>query len=178
MSEVLAGSRPVTEVSMAEARLNTGESICGVNDIFVGPRSHTSARYTIHSGGSSERQSSSGIIISTGLGSTGWLRSILTGATGIASAMSGGAIERTEVQQFAWDSDYLFFSVREPWPSRTSSAEIAFGKVTEKEPLTLVSHMPENGIIFSDGMEEDFLQFNAGTEAIISVAEKRGHLVV
>lgn len=38
--------------------------------------------------------------------------------------------------------------------------------------------MPENGVIFSDGIENDFLEFNAGTQAIISIAEKRGYLVV
>ena len=67
--------------------------------------------------------------------------------------------------------------MREPWPSKTSAAEITFGKVTTADPLVLVSQMPENGVIFSDGIESDFLQFNSGTEATISVAEKKGHLV-
>ncbi len=38
--------------------------------------------------------------------------------------------------------------------------------------------MPENGVIFSDGIENDYLQFNSGVEATVSVAEKKGHLVV
>jgi hypothetical protein len=38
--------------------------------------------------------------------------------------------------------------------------------------------MPENGVIFSDGIESDYLQFNSGIEATITVAEKKGHLVV
>jgi hypothetical protein len=93
----------------------------------------------------------------------------------------GGAINpamNTPVDRsFSWDSDYLYFSVREPWPSKTSSADITFGKLTPSTPLTLVSYMPENGIIFSDGMESDFLQFNSGSVATITVAEKKGHLV-
>jgi hypothetical protein len=38
--------------------------------------------------------------------------------------------------------------------------------------------MPENGVIFSDGIENDYLKFTSGIEAVISVAEKKGHLVV
>jgi hypothetical protein len=38
--------------------------------------------------------------------------------------------------------------------------------------------MPENGVIFSDGIECDFLEFNAGMEARIDLAERRGLLVV
>ena len=54
---------------------------------------------------------------------------------------------------------------------------MTFGKITPDEPLTLVSQMPENGVIFSDGIEADFLQFNAGTRATVVVAGKKGHLV-
>ncbi|MCX7711638.1 MAG: sugar kinase, partial [Clostridia bacterium] len=77
-----------------------------------------------------------------------------------------------------WNINYLYFTVREPFPSRTSKADLVFGKVTKGCPLKIVSQMPENGVIFSDGIESDFLQFNSGIEATISVAEKKGHLVV
>ena len=177
MPEVFAEKRPVRIVTMAQARLNTGETISGVNDLFIGPRTHTSARYTIRISNRSESHSSSGIIVSTGLGSTGWLRSILAGARGIASEMAGRPIRISDNRAFAWDADYLYFSVREPWPSKTSSAGITFGKITAAKPLVLLSHMPENGVIFSDGIESDFLRFNSGTEATIGVADKKGHLV-
>ena len=39
------------------------------------------------------------------------------------------------------------------------------------------SEMCENGVIFSDGIEADFLEFNSGTRASITLAEKRGCLV-
>jgi len=67
--------------------------------------------------------------------------------------------------------------VREPWPSKTSAASITFGKITSSTPLILVSHMPEGGVIFSDGIESDFLQFNSGTLATIALATKKGRLV-
>ncbi|WP_295393515.1 hypothetical protein [uncultured Thiodictyon sp.] len=173
---VFAERRPIRRVTMAEARLNTGETLYGVNDLFIGPRSHTSARYRIGIGGREESQSSSGIIVSTGLGSTGWLRSILTGAQAINSALTKRR-RPPPPQSFAWDADYLYFSVREPWPSRTSAAEIAFGQVTATAPLIVESQMPEGGVIFSDGIESDFVRFNAGACATIRVADKQGRLV-
>ena len=175
--DVFAEKRPIRTVTMAQATLNTGESLCAVNDLFIGQRTHMSARYTIRVGERAESHSSSGIIVSTGLGSTGWLRSILAGATGIASALTGRELDISQKRSFEWDSDYLYFSVREPWPSKTSGADITFGKITPDKPLILVSHMPENGLIFSDGIESDFLQFNSGTEAAIGLAEKKGYLV-
>jgi len=38
--------------------------------------------------------------------------------------------------------------------------------------------MPENGVIFSDGMESDFLNFNSGMDATVTLADKKGRLVV
>lgn len=175
---VFRGDRAIRQVTMARAQLNTGLSLYAVNDLFIGPRSHTSALYSLEIGDHWEDQSSSGIIVSTGLGSTGWYRSILAGATGIAAFVSGSEVAADRVTNFQWDSDFLYFSVREPWPSKTSSAAITFGKITLEQPLHLVSRMPENGVIFSDGIEKDFIEFNSGTRATITIADKKGHLVV
>lgn len=178
--EVFQRNRPIRNVTMAKVELNNGQALYGVNDLFIGPKSHTSAHYEIQIGGHSETHSSSGIIVSTGLGSTGWFRSIIAGATGITTQMSGQKVteDTSRQENFAWDADYLYFSVREPWPSKTSSAKTTFGKITKKKPLKLISQMPENGVIFSDGIEDDFIEFNSGTLAVISVAEKKGHLVI
>jgi hypothetical protein len=78
----------------------------------------------------------------------------------------------------SWDADRLQFAVREPFPSKTSQTGLAFGEIGRGDALRLRSLMPENGVIFSDGIESDYLEFNSGTEAAISVAEKRGKLVV
>ncbi|TRC11263.1 hypothetical protein FEA41_12860, partial [Mannheimia haemolytica] len=43
-------------------------------------------------------------------------------------------------------------------------------------PLQLGSLMPENGVIFSDGIEDDYLQFNAGCIAHIGIADIQGQL--
>jgi hypothetical protein len=81
-------------------------------------------------------------------------------------------------QPAAWDSDRLQFAVREPFPSRTSAAKLVFGEVKAGQPLLLSSLMPENGVIFSDGIEADYLDFNSGARAVITLAEKQGRLIV
>ena len=176
--EVIKKGRPTKTATMAMATLNTGEVMYAVNDIFIGPRSHTSARYAITFGGQTENQSSSGVIVSTGVGSTGWLKSLLAGAVGIARS-AAAALKLTAVSsQFPWDATYLCFTVREPFPSGTTQASIVFGRILPQGPLVLVSQMPENGVIFSDGIESDFIEFRSGTSATISLADKHGCLVV
>lgn len=177
MPEVLQGKRPIREVAMAEAALSDGQTLHAVNDLFIGPKTHVSARYALYYDGQLENQSSSGVIVSTGLGSSGWLRSVIAGAAGTVGALTGQLLPDTLPEQPDWGAKSLYFSVREPFPSRTTGASLTFGKVTEAEPLTLVSQMAENGVIFSDGIEEDFLTFNAGVEASIRIADKRGQLV-
>ncbi len=176
--EVLSAKRPIKEVTMAQAILNNGQNLYAVNDLFVGVRSHTSARYKIKVGKNEEQHSSSGIIISTGLGSTGWFKSLMAGAVEIASKASGTKVKMSIEPSFPWDSKYLYYTVREPFPSKTSSASLVFGKVTAKTPLEVMSQMAENGRIFSDGIESDFLEFNSGAQARITIADKAGRLVV
>lgn len=176
--EVFAGKRKLKEVTMAKAELNNGQTLYAVNDLFIGPKSHVSARYTIRLDALEERQSSSGVIVSTGLGSTGWLKSLLAGATAIAGQLGDWQVHFANMPEMAWDARFLRFTVREPFPSKTSAANLVFGSVTEERPLCILSEMAEHGVIFSDGIEADFVEFNAGTLATISPAERSGRLVV
>lgn len=178
IGEALKNRRPLKRVSMAKATLNTGAVIHAVNDLFIGPQSHVSARYILHAEDREERQSSSGIIISTGMGSTGWLKSLYSGWLGTASALGLAPADRTIDMSFPWDADFLRYFVREPFPSRTTGVSIVAGLVSDAQPLTVVSEMPEHGVIFSDGIEGDFLEFNAGTRAVVTLAERQGMLVV
>lgn len=178
LPDVFAGRRPFKEVSMAKASLNDGQALYAVNDLFIGQKTHVSSRYHICHGNAEEDQSSSGIIISTGLGSTGWLKSVMAGASGVIANLWGGREAASpSFQPPAWNAEYLQFTVREPFPSRTSAASVVFGRVSQRQPMRIISHMPENGVIFSDGIESDFLEFCSGVEASITVAEKKGYLV-
>jgi NAD kinase len=166
-----AGARE-QRLAMAQAQLADGQTLLAVNDLFVGQRTHVSARYEIEFMGSRERQSSSGLIVSTGAGSTGWRRSVLTGASVIVATESGLANDVDDSYAFAPDSRRLAFAVREPFVSRTSSATLVAGMVDEGKELVITSQMPQNGVIFSDGIEADFLEFNSGAVARIGLAER------
>jgi len=176
----LSGGKVWRDVTMAQAILNDGQSLLAVNDLFIGQKTHTSARYRIRFGDGEEDQSSSGIIVSTGAGSTGWHRSILTGAAGIVETItkSGDVGTVRDDYRFDWEARHLVFSVREPFVSKTSGAGIVHGEINAGTPLKIDSHMPQNGVIFSDGVEEDRLDFNSGAIAMIGLAERTLRLVV
>ena len=163
---------PCRTITFAQAGTNDGQHILAVNDLFIGPRTHQSARYRINWADKSETQSSSGIIVSTGFGSTGWFQSILAGAMAV-SGTSGHPLENG----FAWDEQRLQFSVREPFPSRTTGIDLVFGDITHEKRLEIESMMPDNGVIFSDGIENDSIAFNSGTIARIELSKKAGQLV-
>jgi len=180
VNRALADKVTVRPVTMAKAALNDGQSLYAFNDLFIGPRSHVSARYRIEYAGQAEDHSSSGIIVSTGAGSTGWLQSIVTGAVHVAAGVTGVEIAppAPETYRLPWEANELYFTVREPFTSRTSQAGIVFGKLSARQSLVLHSYMPENGVIFSDGIESDYLKFNSGTVATIGIADRKAHLIV
>ena len=262
LEETITGRRKFEDVCMAKAKVQNGQELLAVNDFFIGQKSHASARYVIKYGGLKENQSSSGIIVSTGLGSTGWMKSIIAGSSRINSSVIGkpyGAFQErddltevddeedeeevdvlmcaTEMESFheevdsapieramgmrmlkrnpihtlaasfaaapsfiraeklskkkktfgpselsdvvgKWSSTELLFAVREPFPSKTTGTNLVFGTVSPSAPLRIESLMGENGVIFSDGIESDFIAFNSGTEVEITLAEKRGKMVV
>ncbi|WP_272670558.1 MULTISPECIES: sugar kinase [unclassified Providencia] len=159
-------------VTFAQATTNDGQSLLAVNDLFIGPKSHTSARYLLNWNGEQEFQSSSGIIISTGLGSTGWFQSILAGAQAIM-----GVSTHPLAKGFGWGESKLQFSVREPFLSKTTGTKWVFGTIEPSSPLVVESLMPDNGVIFSDGIEDDFLQFNSGCIVTVKIADTQGLLV-
>ena len=176
LPEVATGRRPAKGVTMAQVTLSDGQTMRAVNDLFIGPRSHTSALYEIEIGGRCEAQSSSGVIVSTGLGSTAWMKSVVAGAVSIVQRLRPGKPVVYNAQ--AWDDDQLTFAVREPFASRASQTDLIFGPVTREQPLKLRSKMPDNGVIFSDGIEMDFLRFTAGVEATVTVSRAKGQLAV
>jgi len=179
LKSALQNRLPAKAVSMARIELNDGQELHAVNDFFIGQRTHVSARYTIAYGREKEAQSSSGILVSTGAGSTGWLRSVVTGAQRItALSTRSGIAEAVPDCRFGWEDERLIFSVREPFISRTSRADLVYGEVEPGKALTVTSQMPENGVIFSDGVEEDYVEFNSGAIATVSIAKRKLRLLV
>ena len=163
-----------TDITMAKACTKDGQELYAVNDFFVGVEDHTSARYKISFGEKTENQSSSGIIISTPLGFGGWHKSVLAQFRGMARAFGLGEIKEKPV---GWYEQELIYQVREPFPSVSTRADLVYGSIAGGEKLKVVSNMPEKGIVFSDGVLEDSIEFRSGMEVTIEVADRKGKLV-
>jgi NAD kinase len=175
LEQTFAGKARVRTVTLAEALLKDGQRLLAFNDLFIGAGTHVSARYRIRYHDTSEDHSSSGIIVSTGAGSTGWLSSIFNETSGILSFLGGAPVKPLSM---AWEEEKLLFVVREPFVSRHSQATIVAGTIAPKAPLALESQMPGGGVIFSDGVEADHLDFNSGAIVSIRIAPERANLVV
>ncbi len=159
----LAGGRArIQERTMAEARLDDGQVVTALNEIFVGHESHQSARYTLALGGHAERQSSSGVIASTGTGATGWAASI--------NRQYGLALPGPTDRELA-------FFVREAWPSQATSTTLTSGTIAADARLSVVCELGEGGVVFGDGIERDRVPVDWGQRIEIGTSPRRLRLV-
>ena len=170
----LSGTARTKNVTLAEATLNDGQRLLAFNDFFIGAATHISARYVLTADRRSEPQSSSGVLVCTGAGSTGWISSVFNMAAGLARFLGSDVASPRPI---AWDKRELLWAVREPFQSRTSKIGLIAGRLEESNELVVESLMPENGVIFSDGIEADFLPFTSGAIVRISVSQQQAKLV-
>lgn len=174
IEKVIAANFRSRMVTLAEASMNDGQRLLAFNDLFIGSSSHVSARYRITFGKRSEEQSSSGIIVSTKAGSTGWLSSIFN-MTSAMHRFVARDTEKTKVVKLK--DDQLMFVVREPFQSKKTQATLTAGVLAGPTRLIVESFMPTGGLIFSDGIEADFLNFNSGGIVAIGTAKEKAQLV-
>jgi NAD kinase len=174
LESVIEGRSQIRAVTLAEAKLSDGRRLLAFNDLFLGAQSHVSARYRVVWKGSAEAQSSSGVLVSTGAGSTGWMSSVFNMTSGVAEFAGG---PRIEPMRMGWEDQRLLFVVREPFLSRHSQVRLVAGIIEPGRTLQLESQMPSGGVIFSDGMEADFLQFNSGSTVCVRAAQQTAQLV-
>lgn len=170
---VMSDKHSMKTVGFAEARLSDGQRLLAFNDLFIGTCSHVSARYRISFNQNTEEHSSSGIIVSTAAGATGWLSSIFNMAYGVVGMYEKNLSPKHPTLK----ENELLFAVREPFASVRTQTGINMGIICEETGLTINSMMPVNGVIFSDGIENDFLQFNSGAVVKIGMAKERAVLV-
>jgi hypothetical protein len=159
-ADVVAGRASVQSRAMVRAALDDGQELRALNEVFVGHRTHQSARYEIAVADRSEHQSSSGLIVATGTGATGWAQSInrsyrldLPGPT---------------AQELAW-------FVREPWESPATGATLTAGLLATGAAITVTSEI--DAVVFGDGIEADRLTVDWGQRVTIAAAERRLSLV-
>lgn len=157
---------PVVETrTMVCATLDDSQKIYALNEVFIGHRTHQSARYRIVWDGNEERHSSSGVIVATGTGSTGWARSI--------NKAYGGSLSLPNPT----DQKLAFF-VREAFPSIHTGTSVCMGLCRPEKPIRIISEMNNGGVVFGDGMENDSIQFNWGQTLDVGIAKKTLNLVV
>lgn len=168
IAQVIAGKHTVESLPFVKAVIDGEQIVWGINDLFIGRKDHISARYEISFSGKREYQSSSGIIVSTGVGSSGWMRSVV--------AMVNGLSQKQDTHKLLQlpdpEDEELVFVVREPYPSPNTGVGIVTGRIISSKPLVVISQIPEGGFIFSDGVIEKALEWNAGSTVEISVGDR------
>lgn len=174
---VLNHQSRLQDVTLAEATLHDGQKMLAFNDFFIGAHTHVSARYELQIGNESEEQSSSGVLVATGAGSTGWISSVLNMTKGVADFFVS-PIDGQASMQMQRNDPRLTWVVREPFQSQTSGIQHVCGTIEKPDELILESRMSSGGVIFSDGIEADFLDFNGGAIVRIGVADQRAQLVM
>jgi hypothetical protein len=156
LAAIESGSARFEMRTMVEVSLDDGQRLAALNEIFVGHPSHQSARYRLFAGEAGERQSSSGLIASTGTGATGWCRSIWQ------QSQSELALPRPDEDRIAW-------FVREAWPSPTTGTALVEGELGPDDELRIVAET-DGLVAFGDGIESDRLTLGWGQEARLHLA--------
>ncbi|MBL8952409.1 MAG: NAD(+)/NADH kinase [Myxococcaceae bacterium] len=162
MAAFEAGGLTTEARTLVQAQTDDGRRLLALNEIFIGHKSHQSARYTLQVGERRERHSSSGLIVATGTGATGWAQSIALNRRGCPALPDPASRE-------------LVYLVREAWASRQTGAELVHGLVAED--LSLVAEMDDGAVAFGDGIETDCLALTYGQRLTLSRAEQSLELV-
>lgn len=174
VENVISNQYKSKTMRFAEAKLNDGQRILAFNDLFIGASTHISAKYKIAYNNTIEEQSSSGLIVSTPAGATGWLSSIFNMSYGIANLFENDLKPKRPKLK----DNELLFAVREPFQSVRTQIGVTAGILNNQNHLTIESLMPTSGVIFSDGIESDFLRFNSGSIATIGIAKETAKIVL
>ena len=156
IDRIADGESPsVSRRTMVRARLDDGQEVTALNEVYLGHASHQSARYRLDWRGRREFQSSSGVIVSTGTGATGWSASL-------AHDRGGRELPAPAERGLAW-------FVREAWPSPATGVSMTEGRLGEDEELGLVVSC-ERLVVFGDGIEDDCCEAVWGQRVRGSVA--------
>jgi len=149
--------------TMVQAVTDDGQALLALNEIYIGHPTHQSARYRISPpAAGTERQSSSGILVGTGTGSTGWCRSVW--------------LERRSTLELPAPAQAaLCWFVREAWPSPATGVDLTEGRLDAEQGLVVVAE--SDLVVFGDGIESDALSLTWGQGVTLSVADRPLQLV-
>ena len=164
LADLSAGRAQLDERTMVAASLDDGQTLRALNEVFIGHETHQSARYSLQVGGREEHQSSSGLIVATGTGATGWAASVNR--------------QRAEPLSLPGPrSERLAWFVREAWPSATTGTALTAGVLEPRDSIELRSELGDGGVAFGDGIESDRLHIDWGQRISIRAARQSLNLV-
>ncbi|MGW7258954.1 hypothetical protein [Streptomyces sp. NPDC054834] len=150
------------ELTMVEAVADDTQRLVALNEIYLGAAGHQTARYRLGldgDGGVVEAQASSGVLVGTGTGATGWLRSVWQ-ERGSRLALPAPAEDR------------LVWFVREAWPSPATGTSLVAGELRASAALSLAVES-DRLIAFGDGIESDALELTWGQTVRVGVCGRR-----
>ncbi|MFF8696560.1 hypothetical protein ACF08W_30535 [Streptomyces sp. NPDC015144] len=155
------------ELTMVEAVADDTQRLLALNEIYLGPPGHQTARYRIGpdaSGAAAEAQASSGVLVGTGTGATGWLRSLWQE-------------RRSGLRLPAPTDDRLLWFVREAWPSPATGTSLVAGELGRGQGLRLTVES-DRMTVFGDGMETDALELAWGQTVRLGISATSLRLTV
>ena len=164
VAALLRGRPAPTPLTMVEAVTDDGQSLRALNEVYLGSPTHQTARWRLAAPGAEpERQASSGLIVATGTGSTGWCRSVWLERR--SSLRLPGPVD----PQLAW-------FVREAWPSPATGVNLTQGRLGNGDALRVMSEA-DGLVVFGDGVETDRIVLAWGQSVMLRVSSRRLWLV-
>ncbi|MGW4276029.1 hypothetical protein ACWEGQ_27570 [Streptomyces seoulensis] len=156
----------VEELTMVEAVADDTQRLVALNEIYLGAAGHQTTRYRLGVEGETapdEAQASSGVLVGTGTGATGWLRSLW--------------LERASTVPMPAPCDRrLLWFVREAWPSPATGTSRVGGELGRGQALRLTVES-DRVVVFGDGMEADALELTWGQSVRLGIADTSLRLV-
>lgn len=158
LRNILNNDFQIRKLPRLEAYINNKKiDALALNEFFIGPRkSYHAAKYVIETGGKQERQKSSGVLVTTPVGSYAWAK----------SCCNRSSCNNT----LPLDSEDYQFVVREPYEGNVfKNYKLIYGVLNKSQKISILSEMLD-GILIADSVGKEYGLKN-GSKATIGLSD-------